>query len=133
MSEPKLDAVTSAIRASWSKDTCDPVDVDGWSSDNPSRGQCGSTALVLGDIFGGELLLAEVHFSDGSLQGYHYWNRLPDGEEVDLTGTQFLEDEIVQPPRVVVRPPGPPRRCAEQYELLRARVFDLLQIEGATT
>lgn len=36
-------------RASWSADTCDPVDLP-WSAANPSRRQCGVTALVLQDL-----------------------------------------------------------------------------------
>ena len=52
---------------------------------NPSRGQCGSTALIIHDLLGDELLIAEVIRSEGSRQGVHYWNRLPDGTEVGLT------------------------------------------------
>ena len=108
------------VRAGWAADTCDPVDLP-WSPSNPSRGQCGVTALVLHDHLGGELLVAEVLRDDGSRQGWHTWNRLPDGTEVDLTREQFAADEHVQEPRVVQRG-GPPRRCAEQYARLRARV-----------
>lgn len=45
----------AAIRAAWALDTCDPVDGDDWSPANPSRGQCGSTALVVHDLLGGDL------------------------------------------------------------------------------
>ena len=114
----------AAIRGAWGVDTCDPVDVGDWSAANPARGQCGSTALVIHDLLGGQLLIAEVIRGDGSRQGVHYWNLLPDGTEVDLTRGQFSADEVVQPPRVVARPDGPPRRCAEQYLTLRERVLD---------
>ena len=69
----------AAIRVAWALDTCDPVDVDDWSEANPSRGQFGSTALTIHDLLGGELLIAEVLRTDGSRQGVHYWNLLPDG------------------------------------------------------
>jgi hypothetical protein len=124
--ELTLERVTAAIAASWSIETCDPVDVADWSTSNPARGQCGVTSLVVNDIFGGELLVAEVRLPDGTRQGVHYWNRLPNGEEVDLTREQFAPDEFVQAPRAGPRPSGPPRRCAEQYELLRGRVQALL-------
>jgi len=62
------------------------------------------TALVLQEIFGGELLLADVLNQDGSRQGVHFWNRLAGGLEVDLTREQFKSSEIVQTPRVVDRP-----------------------------
>jgi hypothetical protein len=122
---PDLAAV---IRAAWALDTCDPVDADDWSAANPARGQCGSTALVIHDLLGGDLLIAEVIRGDGSRQGVHYWNLLPDGNEVDLTRGQFSGDEVVQQPRIVRRPAGPPKRCAEQYLRMRHRVLDALGI-----
>jgi len=129
-SPPVPARVAAALRASWSRDTCDVADVTDWTPDRPSRGQCGATALVLHDLFGGDLLLAEVWQADGRLQGYHWWNRLPGGAEVDLTRDQFGPGETVHPPRVVVRPEGPPRRCRAQYELLRRRVLDRLDGPG---
>lgn len=123
---PALAAAAAAVRASWSRDTCDEADVASWAPDRPSRGQCGATALVLHDLYGGDLLLAEVWGPDGRLHGFHWWNRLPGGTEVDLTGDQFGPGETVQSPRTVVRPAGPPRRCRAQYERLRDRVTDRL-------
>jgi hypothetical protein len=118
----------AAVRAAWALDTCDPVDADDWSAANPSRGQCGSTALVIHDLLGGELLLAEVVRSDGSRQGVHYWNLLPGGTELDLTRGQFADDEVIRRPRILRRPAGLPNRCAEQYLTMRHRVFDALGI-----
>jgi hypothetical protein len=116
----------SVFRAAWSADTCDPASLP-WSSHNPARGQCGVTTLVLHDLLGGEMLLADVHDA-GRKTGHHYWLRLPGGVEVDLTRDQFLPREIVGPARVVLRPPDAPRRCREQYELLRDRVFTALGV-----
>ena len=118
----------AAVRAAWALDTCDPVDADDWSAANPSRGQCGSTALVIHDLLGGELLIAEVVRSDGSRQGVHYWNLLADGTELDLTREQFADGELIQQPRILRRPAGLPYRCAEQYLTMRYRVFDALGI-----
>jgi hypothetical protein len=120
--QPSPADVVPAVRAAWCLETCDDVDVAAWTPEKPARGQCGATALTVHDLLGGELLLAEVLRPDGSRQGVHWWNRLPDGTEVDLTREQFAPDELVQAPRVVERPPGPPRRCAGQYLRLRARV-----------
>ena len=119
---PRLDDLRTALRDAWSRDTCDDVDLPDWTPQNPARGQCGATALVVHDLLGGELLLAEVLRTDGSRQGVHWWNRLPGGRELDLTREQFAPHELVQEPRVVDRPPGAPRRCAEQYLRLRAAV-----------
>jgi hypothetical protein len=52
--------IEAAVRAAWARDTCDPVEADDWSPANPARGQCGTTALTINDLLGGELLLAEV-------------------------------------------------------------------------
>lgn len=118
----ELREVEEHVRASWGADTCDPVDLP-WSPANPSRGQCGVTALVLHDLLGGALLVAEVRFATGGRQGFHTWNQLPDGTQVDLTREQFRPDELVGVPRVVERPPGLVlHRCVEQYAVLSDRV-----------
>lgn len=121
-----LAAAAVAIRSAWCRDTCDEADVDAWSPANPARGQCGVSALTLQDLLGGDLLLAEVLHPDGSQQGWHYWNRLPDDREVDLTREQFAPTEVVQQPRLVVRPLGAPGRSARQYLRLRQAVLDAL-------
>ncbi|MBZ9644582.1 hypothetical protein [Streptomyces sp. PSKA30] len=115
--------IDRALRASWAADTCSPDDLAhaGWQPDNPSWGHCDITALVVNDIFGGDLVLGEVHL-DGEQYGYHWWNRLASGIELDLTREQFQHGQVVTAARVVQRPPGPlPRRWAE-YQLLRSRV-----------
>jgi hypothetical protein len=119
-----------AIRTSWSLDTCDPVDRADWHPDNPSRGQCGVTAMVLNDLLGGELVIGEVHVA-GERTGMHYWNRFGAGIDVDLTREQFRPEESVVGGQVVERPEGPPRRCREEYELLRDRV--LAQVSPAVS
>jgi hypothetical protein len=45
--------IEALIRASWSEKTCDPVDLPEWSAENPARGQCAVTALVVQDLLGG--------------------------------------------------------------------------------
>jgi hypothetical protein len=111
------------IRSCWSEKTCDPVDLPEWSAENPSLGQCAVTALVVQDLLGGEILLADVHHADGSRQGVHYWNRFPQGVEVDLTREQFTRSEVIQAPTVVPRPPDTSvGRLASQYQALASEV-----------
>jgi hypothetical protein len=106
-----------AIRASWSAETCDPVDLP-WSPSNAAKGQCGVTALVVQDLLGGELVMAEVRHADGSRQGVHYWNRLQGGAELDLTREQFAT-EVVGEPETVARPADTSTgRLARQYRAL---------------
>lgn len=120
-----LETLRPVIEAGWGLDTCDPHDLPEWRPDNPARGQCGVTALVLHDLLGGELILGEVHV-EGVKVGDHYWNRLPDGRIVDLTATQFHPHETIVGGEVQQRPPHAPGRCREEYELLRKRVFTAL-------
>jgi hypothetical protein len=116
------DGLRAHFLAAWGADTCYPDMSEEWSPDNPSRDQCGMTALVVQDILGGELIIAEVHVG-GAKVGHHYWNRLPDGSEVDLTSDQFRPDEEVVGGKAIARPPDAPRYHREQYERLRGKVF----------
>lgn len=111
-----------ALRACWAADTCSPDDLDraGWQTENPAWGQCDITALVVNDIFGGDLMVGDVHL-DGEQHGFHWWNRLSSGVELDLTREQFRLGQTVTVGRVVKRPPGPLRRYKE-YFLLRERL-----------
>lgn len=124
MTPLNISALEQAIRDSWGEDTCDPVDLP-WSADNPSRGQCGVTALVLHDLLAGDLVLAEVCVG-GARVGVHWWNRLGENIEIDLTRDQFRPDETVLEGTVVKRPAGAPGHCREQYETLRERVLQRL-------
>ncbi|WP_438828372.1 YunG family protein [Streptomyces hesseae] len=109
-----------ALRAGWAADTCSPDNRADWGPDNPAWGHCDITALIVNDIFAGDLVVGEVHL-DGDQHGFHWWNRLPSGVELDLTREQFRQGQTVTAARVVERPPGPLRR-REEYLLLRKRV-----------
>lgn len=94
-------ALVDALRRAWGPDTCAPEDRERWT---PVR--------------------AEVHH-EGRLIDDHWWNRLPDGEEIDLTREQFRSGELLLDPVEIARP-SDPGRVREQYEALRARTHDLL-------
>jgi hypothetical protein len=84
----RLERLRSSLAHAWGRETsAAPHD---WTDTNPALGQCAVTALIVHDEFGGELLRAMV----GGMS--HYWNRLPSGEEVDLTRQQF-SSEVVMP------------------------------------
>ena len=95
-----------------------------WSPADASRGQCAVTALLIQDLFGGSLLRAVVSGES------HYWNRLPDGTELDLTREQFshfvVDGVVVERDRsYVLSFPD----TAERYALLRALVFEALALQ----
>lgn len=124
-----LSEIEAAIRASWSLDTADKD--DGWTPDNPSRGQCDVTCLVVHDIFGGDVLAADV-YRDGERVEAHMWNRLPGGLELDLTRDQFKNRETIGEPSVRVRPerfdPDHPRyHRYRAYLVLAERVHERLE------
>lgn len=68
-----------------------------WSPENPTHGQCAITALVVQDLLGGDLLRAKVNGAE------HYWNRLPDSSELDLTRDQFGSAPTTTAPERVSR------------------------------
>ncbi|MCE0538146.1 hypothetical protein LWF15_21860 [Kineosporia rhizophila] len=114
-----------ALRAGWAADTCSPDDLErsGWQPENPAWGHCDITALIVNDIFGGDLVVGEVHH-EGERQGFHWWNRLASGAEIDLTREQVREGQVVSAARVVTRPAGPLPRRGPEYLLLRQRVAE---------
>jgi len=55
-----------------------------WSTDNPYKGQCGVTALVINDFFGGQILKTLVD------DQWHFYNRI-NGQRIDFTAKQFVK------------------------------------------
>lgn len=83
--EPSLEQVICALRQSWSNETtfCHSE----WSRQNPARGQCVVSCLVLQDYFGGELRRYQV-IGDG-IEERHYRNELEGGVLIDTTASQY--------------------------------------------
>lgn len=73
------------IAKCWSKETS----YFGAKSDG-SRGQCYVTALLVKELLGGDILMGNV--PNREPPETHYWNRLPDGTELDLTSDQYDGD-----------------------------------------
>jgi hypothetical protein len=122
-----LHEVRRAIAASWGPETAHATAeyMAAGREHDRSRGQCGTSALVLHDWLGGELLVADV-LVGGDVKGVHYWNRLPGGEEIDLTADQFVPGETLGEAREAARPAELPVHGREAYLLLRDRVAALL-------
>src|SRR6516225_2230375 len=69
--------VAGALLKSWS-----PESGRQWTAENPAAGQCNVTALLVHELFGGELLKTRLP------EGDHFYNRV-DGQRYDFTESQF--------------------------------------------
>ena len=69
--------VAAALLGSWSIETS-----GNWLPHNPARGQCNVTALLIHELFGGEIL--KTPLPDGD----HFYNWI-EGKRIDLTASQF--------------------------------------------
>lgn len=58
-----------------------------WNARNPFLGHCAIVAVLVQDILKGDILWSSLEGT--GWHGNHYWNRLPNGEEVDFTKNQF--------------------------------------------
>ena len=108
------------IRAAWGPDTA--YTPEQWDPELPETAQCGTTAILVADLLDGEVLEAPV-YRNGVQVEYHYWTRLPSGEEIDWTRTQFQDDRVIGEPVVKERPPELKPRFQAMYEALRDRVL----------
>jgi xanthine dehydrogenase iron-sulfur cluster and FAD-binding subunit A len=57
-----------------------------WTKENPAKGQCGVTALVINEIYGGEILKTKLPNNK-----WHYYNFI-NGKSYDFTKSQFEND-----------------------------------------
>jgi len=89
-----------------------------WTAENPALGQCGVTALVVHDLFGGDVLKTPY----GDIQ--HFYNRIS-GRRLDFTASQFSA------PIEYLDLPSDRREAfadtnAEQYASLRKALFQAM-------
>lgn len=129
-----LTDVETAIRAAWGPETTYATDeYMARGTGRPARGQCGTTALVVHDLLGGSLMIADVEHR-GRVDGVHYWNRLPSGLELDFTRQQFLPDEALARSRAIARHSElpEPERARNAYLLLRDQVLTALGVTSET-
>ena len=122
MSTWTLSEIEAAVRASWGPDTFfASADFMARGSGQPSRGQCGTTALVIQDLLGGDLMVADVQYED-RVEGVHYWNVTPGGVELDLTRDQFSPAESLINQRRVATGRSSSSAGEQPFQVLRKRV-----------
>jgi hypothetical protein len=71
------ETVLQQLRRAWSSESSSL-----WTEDNPAKGHCGVTSLVIQDLFGGEIRKTPLD------DGMHFYNYI-DGQRYDLTAEQF--------------------------------------------
>ncbi|PEB20998.1 hypothetical protein COO05_30015 [Bacillus toyonensis] len=80
MDDVKEKRIYEALIKSWSIETSSK-----WKIENPAKGQCGVTALVVQDICGGKIKKTKI----GGV--WHFYNFI-DGQRFDFTEAQFNEN-----------------------------------------
>lgn len=129
-----LTGIEAAVRVSWGPDTAfasAPYMARGL--EQPSRGQCGTTALVIQELLGGDLMVADVE-CEGQVEGVHYWNAMPGGLELDLTRDQFMPSEsLINTRRVTNRRNASATAGEQAFQLLRTRVLASLGLPSNFT
>ncbi|MFA5413353.1 MAG: hypothetical protein WC348_02340 [Patescibacteria group bacterium] len=116
--------ISKAFLASWSKETSWTGKFD---PKNPSADQCRVTAAVVQTLFGGKILFAVI--KKRPLVS-HFWNRLPNGKEIDFTLKQFPKSIIVPKGTVVsIKKVLSAPRIKKTYPLLLAKVKSFLKIK----
>lgn len=87
--EDDLRRMREILERGWIEKTS--YDSDGWKkSPYKSFGQCYVTARTVNRVFEWEI----IHIRVPGKGIDHYWNRMPDGREVDFTSDQFGGDGI---------------------------------------
>jgi hypothetical protein len=71
------DEIQSTLRKAWSRSTARQ-----WTPENPAAGQCNVTALLIHELYGGDLLKTPLPAGD------HFYNRIG-GHRYDFTASQF--------------------------------------------
>lgn len=126
----ELKDITEALEASWASDTA--FRSEDWSMENPARGQCVISSLIVQDYLGGEL--ARCTAESDALQETHYFNLLPDGTVIDTTKNQYAHTVSLTPKPISFEGYTSIREkrlsddsTRRRYELLKSRVESYLK------
>ncbi len=120
ISDSQIAELTKKFEESWSLESAHPESQNQWSNENKSLGQCAVTALIIYDMFGGEIAKNK--------QFNHLWNILPDGSQQDFSRNQFKGDnvdftidEITTKDKELNHEKASDANTVERYELLKQK------------
>lgn len=110
------------LRKAWCRETAHPSYQSKWSEDNPSCGQCCVTALVIQDLFGGDIYSCKVG------KNSHFVNIINE-RIIDKTSEQFGGTSKVKYILGSFRKRSRKlllnnKNVKERYELLKSRLED---------
>lgn len=112
------DSLSENLKKAWCRATAHPSYQKNWTKNNPSYGQCCVTALLIQDLYGGNICECKVQNKK------HYVNITPNGELLDFTAKQFGDEQITysdmkQRTRASLLKS---KSVKERYELLKTRL-----------
>jgi hypothetical protein len=120
LSKQEFDKISEALKKSWSLETATFADASKkWDKDNPPRGQCMVTAVLIYDLFGGKLVYDRTN--------HHFWNELPDKSIQDFTRSQFKTETALSMTKyktkeeVLTDEHAIKNKTKERYNLLKSR------------
>jgi len=120
-----LKQVESAIKKSWGRETCHYKFLWDDKELSESAGHCRVVSLIAQDFLGGEIMYSYVR---GNSKWDHYWNKLPNGKEIDLTKDQFPKNIKFIKPKIISRKKAlSSKRTQKGYEILKKRVKNILE------
>ncbi len=90
-----------------------------WTIDNPAKGQCGVTSLIINDYFDGTIL------KTFTVKGWHFYNYI-NGKRYDFTKSQFAH-EIPYSDFASTRDEAFSDTNQDQYNILKKRFEDKLK------
>lgn len=125
--------IIEALRHSWTaKTSYEPAE---WSSENPARGQCVVSSLILQDYLGGDIRRSKTIFQ--GRHESHFYNVLWNGEIFDATREQYPDNVELEEAPVTLERFASVREMllndidnARKYRLLRGLVQTALARSG---
>ena len=120
-----LDDLYNVLLSCWCRETAYPSCQKDWNENDCSYGQCAITAMLVNDMFGGEIY--RIRLDDG---GTHYFNII-DGHTIDLTREQFdlydIPIEYSNAEKMAKEYCGKSEDTRKRYELLKTRIVEHLK------
>jgi len=109
--------IRKILETGWSIQTTYPECRQEYPDRPKSFGQCYATARVLNHVFGWGIMKCESYYS-----ARHFWNRLPNGREIDFALDQFSEAD-----GKFGKPPLTGKPVKRKYKTMIPRIKRLLK------